>query len=102
MLLQTEITEVTEVDKAAPPKVEPPAPAVGLKRKREDDDDDEDFSHDEVRLWEDGFKERYYESKFAVAPTDEEFRSKVANEYVRGLCWVLQYYYQVIVKYFFL
>lgn len=67
----------------------------GVKRKRDDDDED-DFSHDEVRLWEDGFKERYYESKFAVPPTDEEFRSKVALEYVRGLCWVLQYYYQVI------
>lgn len=67
----------------------------GIKRKREDDDED-DFSHDEVRLWEDGFKDRYYESKFAVSPTDEEFRSKVALEYVRGLCWVLQYYYQVI------
>lgn len=65
----------------------------GIKRKREDDDED-DFSHDEVRLWEDGFKDRYYESKFAVSPTDEEFRSKVALEYVRGLCWVLQYYYQ--------
>ena len=67
----------------------------GLKRKREDDDAVDDFSHDEVRLWEDGFKERYYESKFAVPPSDEEFRSKVALEYVRGLCWVLQYYYQV-------
>lgn len=64
-----------------------------IKRKRDDDDDD--FSHDEVRLWEDGFKARYYESKFAVKPTDEAFRSKVALEYVRGLCWVLQYYYQV-------
>ena len=49
-----------------------------------------------MRLWEDGFKERYYESKFAVVPTDEEFRLKVACEYVRGLCWVLQYYYQVL------
>ncbi len=70
------------------------SPQAGVKRKREDDDED-DFSHDEVRLWEDGFKERYYESKFAVPPTDEDFRSKVALEYVRGLCWVLQYYYQV-------
>ena len=70
----------------------------GVKRKLEDDDDDDDFSHDEVRLWEDGFKDRYYESKFAVSPTDHKFRSKVAAEYVRGLCWVLQYYYQVFVQ----
>ena len=69
--------------------------ARGTKRKSEAVEEEDDFSHDEVRLWEDGFKERYYESKFAVQPTDEEFRSKVACEYVRGLCWVLQYYYQV-------
>lgn len=67
-----------------------------MKRKRDSGESDEDdFSHDEVRLWEDGFKDRYYESKFGVSPMDESFRSKVAREYARGLCWVLQYYYQV-------
>ena len=89
---------MTETDKAVV-KTEGSGPTAaehrGVKRKHEDDEE-EDFSHDEVRLWEDGFKERYYESKFAVAPTDEEFRFKVACEYVRGLCWVLQYYYQVL------
>ncbi|XP_021712980.1 5'-3' exoribonuclease 2 homolog [Aedes aegypti] len=49
---------------------------------------------DEVRLWEDGFKDRYYESKFDVAPQNMKFRQTVAWEYVRGLCWVLKYYYQ--------
>ena len=53
-----------------------------------------------MRLWEEGFKERYYESKFGVGPNDIEFRSKVATEYVRGLCWVLQYYYQVLILIF--
>ncbi|CAH0728655.1 unnamed protein product, partial [Brenthis ino] len=57
-------------------------------------DDDDDEKHDEVRLWEDGFKERYYESKFEVARDNLEFRYRVALQYVRGLCWVLRYYYQ--------
>ncbi|XP_006623437.1 5'-3' exoribonuclease 2 homolog [Apis dorsata] len=66
------------------------------KRKSEvlEDDSDDDQSHDEVRLWEDGFKDRYYESKFDVSPDNLAFRNNVALQYVRGLCWVLRYYYQ--------
>ncbi|KAH8238853.1 hypothetical protein KR038_004666 [Drosophila bunnanda] len=59
-----------------------------------EDDDDEEEVNDEVRLWEDGFKDRYYESKFDVAPGNQQFRYAVALQYVRGLCWVLKYYYQ--------
>ncbi|KAK6618305.1 5'-3' exoribonuclease 2 [Polyplax serrata] len=55
---------------------------------------EEEETSDEVRLWEDGFKDRYYESKFDVGKDDINFRIKVAHEYVRGLCWVLRYYYQ--------
>ena len=58
-------------------------------------DEEEEETNDEVRLWEDGFKDRYYESKFDVASSNIEFRHRVAFQYVRGLCWVLQYYYQV-------
>ncbi|PZC76814.1 hypothetical protein B5X24_HaOG204131 [Helicoverpa armigera] len=64
------------------------AQAAGL------DDEDDDDKNDEVRLWEQGFKERYYESKFEVARDNLEFRYRVALQYVRGLCWVLRYYYQ--------
>lgn len=47
----------------------------GVKRPREDDkDDDDEEAHDEVRLWEDGFKDRYYESKFDVGAGNLEFR----------------------------
>lgn len=68
----------------------------GVKRKAEDPQakEEDDQAHDEVRLWEDGFKDRYYESKFDVMPDNFQFRYSVALQYVKGLCWVLQYYYQ--------
>lgn len=52
----------------------------GRKRSAADAglDPDED-AHDEVRLWEDGFKERYYESKFEVARENMEFRLVLAS-----------------------
>uniref|UniRef100_A0A8D3D9V1 5'-3' exoribonuclease n=1 Tax=Scophthalmus maximus TaxID=52904 RepID=A0A8D3D9V1_SCOMX len=46
------------------------------------------------RLWEDGWKQRYYKTKFDVDVSDEDFRRKVVKSYVEGLCWVLRYYYQ--------
>lgn len=47
----------------------------GTKRKREDEGEEEDEqAHDEVRLWEDGCKDRYYESKFDVGSDNLEFR----------------------------
>ncbi|VEL17281.1 unnamed protein product [Protopolystoma xenopodis] len=50
---------------------------------------------DEVRLWEDGWRTRYYQSKFGVDPGDApDFCIKVGQEYVKGICWVLAYYYQ--------
>ncbi|VDP82475.1 unnamed protein product [Echinostoma caproni] len=52
-------------------------------------------ANDEVRLWEDGWRARYYQSKFGVDPEDApEFCIQVGREYARGLCWVLAYYYQ--------
>ena len=56
---------------------------------------DVDFvPEDTVKLWEDGYEARYYEQKFHVSPDDIEYRRKVANAYVEGLCWVLLYYFQ--------
>ncbi|KAK6058879.1 hypothetical protein COOONC_03533 [Cooperia oncophora] len=49
---------------------------------------------DEVRLFEAGWKDRYYRAKFDVGADDVDFRRKVAWAYVEGLCWVLKYYYQ--------
>lgn len=49
---------------------------------------------DNVRLWEEGYADRYYENKFHVDPKDIGFRNKVAGAYVEGLAWVLLYYFQ--------
>ncbi|XP_055377529.1 5'-3' exoribonuclease 2 homolog [Condylostylus longicornis] len=81
-------------------------PSKSLKRKSDEidekqqpetveEEEEEDYQeNDEVRLWEEGFKDRYYESKFDVGPDNINFRYSVALQYVRGLCWVLKYYYQ--------
>ncbi|KAL6887817.1 exoribonuclease [Trichoderma evansii] len=49
---------------------------------------------DNVRLWEDGYEDRYYQQKFHKDPQDTDFRHKVAQAYVEGLAWVLLYYFQ--------
>jgi len=49
---------------------------------------------DTVRLWEEGYGDRYYQQKFHVDPKDIGFRHKVAQSYVEGLAWVLLYYFQ--------
>ncbi|KAK2864235.1 hypothetical protein Q7C36_003389 [Tachysurus vachellii] len=77
---------------------EPPGPSNsadshGVKRKAENSDSEPE-PEDNVRLWESGWKQRYYKSKFDVDETDDEFRKKVVKAYVEGLCWVLRYYYQ--------
>ncbi|XP_067900492.1 5'-3' exoribonuclease 2 [Heterodontus francisci] len=67
---------------------------LGMKRKNGDNDEDDDEPSDNIRLWEQGWKQRYYKNKFDVDASDEKFRRKVVESYVEGLCWVLQYYYQ--------
>ncbi|KAF7558379.1 hypothetical protein G7046_g5785 [Stylonectria norvegica] len=54
----------------------------------------EDGPVDDVRLWEDGYADRYYEKKFHKDPQDIEFRNSVGRAYVEGLAWVLLYYFQ--------
>nr|XP_006008052.2 PREDICTED: 5'-3' exoribonuclease 2 isoform X1 [Latimeria chalumnae] len=70
-----------------------PSPG-GIKRKAENDSDSEPEPEDNIRLWEEGWKQRYYKNKFDVDISDEKFRHKVVQSYVEGLCWVLRYYYQ--------
>lgn len=66
---------------------------ASMKRKIDDVDqgsDDEDEVPDEVKLYEPGSKDRYYESKFEVGSHNIDFRKSVADEYARGLVWVLK------------
>ncbi|KAF4574688.1 5'-3' exoribonuclease 2 [Pleurotus pulmonarius] len=49
---------------------------------------------DTVRLWEPGYKARYYQQKFGFEPSDQEAKKKITKCYIEGLCWVLHYYYQ--------
>lgn len=53
-----------------------------------------DGPDDPVRLWEEGYQDRYYQLKFHRSPGDIEFRHQVAHAYVEGLAWVLLYYFQ--------
>ncbi|BFZ56437.1 5'-3' exoribonuclease 2 [Savitreella phatthalungensis] len=58
------------------------------------EDDEISGPDDSVKLWEDGYKERYYEQKFHADPRDIDFRRSVARDYIEGLAWVLLYYFQ--------
>ena len=64
----------------------------GVSNKPQADSDEP--PPDNVRLWEEGYADRYYEQKFKVDPQDIAFRNKVARAYVEGLAWVLLYYFQ--------
>jgi 5'-3' exoribonuclease 2 len=75
---------IEEENVQAPDTASAPTPAISA----------EEGPVDDVRLWEDGYADRYYEKKFHKDPTDIEFRHGVARAYVEGLAWVLLYYFQ--------
>ncbi|KAJ3035692.1 5'-3' exoribonuclease 2, partial [Rhizophlyctis rosea] len=77
------VEETLTVAEVPIPKVHKPTP-----------EEEEELPHDDVRLWESGWKQRYYIQKFQVDETDIAFRRQVVTSYVEGLCWVLKYYYQ--------
>jgi 5'-3' exoribonuclease 2 len=85
------VDEMEDADNGTPgrntPAV-PESPAVATPKKEDGPPEDT------IKLWEDGYEERYYEQKFNVAPNDIAFRNKVARQYAEGLCWVLAYYMQ--------
>ncbi|KNZ57980.1 hypothetical protein VP01_2023g2 [Puccinia sorghi] len=49
---------------------------------------------DTVKLWEPGYRERYFRQKFGIELNDEVEKRKIVKYYVEGLAWVLAYYYQ--------
>ncbi|EWC46136.1 5'-3' exoribonuclease 2 [Drechslerella stenobrocha 248] len=106
-LLQTSPTIATPLPEA--PAVEavapaPEQPSILGKRKldsveggnstKTSTSEPGDGNADTIKLWEPGYRDRYYEQKFNRPPSDTNFRREVANSYVEGLCWVLLYYFQ--------
>nr|XP_019049627.1 5'-3' exoribonuclease 2 [Kwoniella bestiolae CBS 10118]OCF28557.1 5'-3' exoribonuclease 2 [Kwoniella bestiolae CBS 10118] len=80
-------------DDDAPPNPEADQPVPKKKLKVNPDGTVEGYE-DDVKLWEPGYRERYYEKKFGVSLSDTEFIQQITKSYMEGLCWVLEYYYQ--------
>ncbi|KAK9461654.1 XRN 5'-3' exonuclease N-terminus-domain-containing protein [Lipomyces oligophaga] len=61
-----------------------------------DSSESEDENTDSVRLWEQGYRDRYYTQKFKARTMEEResIRRAVVRSYIEGVCWVLLYYYQ--------
>ncbi|KAJ2874851.1 5'-3' exoribonuclease 2, partial [Coemansia asiatica] len=57
-------------------------------------EDTSDEPEDQVKFHEAGYKERYYWLKFEIPAGNSNEVHTIAEHYVRGLCWVLKYYYQ--------
>lgn len=107
---ETSTPAKASADQAATPKAEDSNDMV--KEEEEDTFEDDDDAppdvklerkvnadgtvdyEDTVKLWEPGYRERYYRQKFGVELSDTKFRRQVVQAYVEGLCWVLAYYYQ--------
>jgi 5'-3' exoribonuclease 2 len=106
-----ETNSTPDMDETPDTTVEQTSPSVLGKRKANEpegetetpgDDTDsvpkpaknDEMPPDTVRLWDEGYADRYYEQKFHVDPQDKEFRHKVARAYAEGLAWVLLYYFQ--------
>lgn len=85
------VEEIDDID------VNPEANDKAEEAEDDDDDDgDDDFEDEEIRLWEPGYKTRYYQQKFRTTDENEIARIKrdMARCYVEGISWVLLYYYQ--------
>ncbi|KAJ3099071.1 5'-3' exoribonuclease 2 [Phlyctochytrium planicorne] len=68
---------------------------VPIPKTKEPEVDSDAEPEDNVKLWEPGWKNRYYEKKFHIDPqTDRAFIREIVTKYVEGFCWVLKYYYQ--------
>ena len=51
----------------------------GVKRPLEKEEESEEEDNDEVKLGQDGWKDRYYSSKFHVPASDVKFRKTLVN-----------------------
>ncbi len=53
------------------------------KSKHEEIEEEEEENNDEIRLWEEGWKERYYQAKFEVSANNLAFRYEVVSYHNR-------------------
>ncbi|CAO3672096.1 unnamed protein product [Umbelopsis ramanniana] len=67
---------------------------VAAEKKAKEDAAQAREPDDEVRLWESGWKSRFYRAKFQIEENDHEEKQKIVKAYCEGLCWVFKYYYQ--------
>lgn len=69
---------------------------------KEKNDAKVDAYQDRIKYGEDGWKDRYYAEKFHVRGKREfkEFQKKIMQAYIEGLTWVLQYYYNGCVSWY--
>ncbi|KAK8844107.1 5'-3' exoribonuclease 2 [Kwoniella newhampshirensis] len=88
-----EFEEDDDDELEAPPNPEADQPVPKKKLKFNPDGTVEGYE-DDVKLWEPGYRARYYEKKFGVELSDTEFIHNITRSYMEGLCWVLEYYYQ--------
>ncbi|KAJ3848593.1 exoribonuclease 2 [Lentinula lateritia] len=89
--MNTEETDETAVvDDDDEPPVDGPHSSLAFKVNPDGTVSQEDT----VKLWEPGYRDRYYRQKFDVEANDKEFRRQITKHYVEGMAWVLCYYYQ--------
>lgn len=86
----TAVDEEDEEEAPPNPEADQPLPKKKLKKNPDGTVDYEDT----VKLWEPGYRERYYREKFGIELSDLPFRSQVVKSYMEGMNWVLHYYFQ--------
>ncbi|KAI9253208.1 XRN 5'-3' exonuclease N-terminus-domain-containing protein [Sporodiniella umbellata] len=66
---------------------------VADEKERKEQETKDKEPGDEVRLWETGWKERYYQTKFRLNLEEKDEIRDVVRSYCEGLVWVFKYYY---------
>lgn len=70
--------------------------ATATFKEKEEKMNESDIINDEdqVRLWEDDGKSRYYDLKLKTLQNDNNAMNSLIKSYLKGLCWVMIYYFQ--------